>query len=306
MQSDFNPDNLDRFFKKQLSETERNDIEKMMAQDPLLKSEIHFQQEVVEAICQHRKWELKNRLNALAPESSPLFTIPRVAFGSTLTLAGLLTATLFWFDSKKSTQTPQTKAQPIVQYIKQKPAQAPNLTQTATKPIQIEITPTKAEPISIVRTAYVAMHETAAAPITEQPCLPARMEAFIEDTELALQEATIKMYDENLLFEISNTDTDNGAFDRHSEDEHNLERMATSQLLRYQYYNEHLSLYNNASAGKQIHAIVQGELRHFLYYDNVYYEFFDEQVTEIIMQPVRDKNAITLIKEILIQMESLK
>ena len=302
MPLDFNPDYLDRYFKNQLSDTDRQIMEQLIAQDPLLKSEMHFQREVVEAICQRRKWELKARLNALAPESSPLFTIPRLAFGSTLTIAGLLTATLFWFDSKKIAQAPERQAKPVVKQIQEK-----------NKPEIVQTKPVQAKPIQVkpIQTNYVTRIELpVAAPtqkatvVKEEPCLPNTQD--IVQVDVMAQDMAIKAYDESLLFEISNTDTDNGVFDRYSEDENNLERTALSQMLRYQYYHGRLSLYNNTSAGKQIHTEIEGELRYFLYYENVYYEFFDEQTSEAIMSPLRDKNVLVILKQMIAQMEHIK
>lgn len=302
MQLDFTPENLDRYFKKQLSESEQRAVEQKISQDPLLKSEIDFQQEVIEAICQRRKWEIKQRLDALAPETSPLFSLPRIAFGTTLTIAGLLTATLFWFDSKKYAKAPQNKElKPIIKYTQEKEQvkEAAKITNIQPNHIQDQKTAfaptytiTQNTPTLPVRT------KQAEQPIqnTEKqaPCLP---EAQTEEAMLSKQDAFIKLYDEMLWFEVNNTDTDNGAFNRNSEDSQSLDRLVAGQMLRYQYYNGQLSLYNNASAGKQIHTTIQNKERHFLLYEGVYYEFFDGQIQEIVMQPVRDRQTLTLLQD---------
>lgn len=300
MQLDFTPENLDRYFKKQLSEAEMKAVEQKIAQDPLLKSEIDFQQEVIEAICQQRKWEIKQRLDALAPESSPLFNIPRLAFGTTLTIAGLLTATLFWFDNKKIVNAPQTKNQekPITKHIHDEKKVAKNVKQPTI------IKQTENQPIAVPYTTQnIQNTPNLPAPKAEikkieEPCLPKVQE---EEATLSAQDALIKLYDETFWFEVSNTDTDNGAFDRNSEIEHSLERVMASKMLRYQYYNGQLWLYNNTNSGKQLHTLIDGKERHFLYYENVYYEFFESQMTETLMKPIRDKKILSLVKEMITQ-----
>lgn len=308
MHIDFNPDNLDRYFKNQLSEADRLAMEQKIAQDPLLQSEVNFQREVVEAICQKRKWELKQRLDAVAPETSPIFTLPRIAFGTTLTFAGLLTATLFWFENKKMpTAPPVAEQKPIVKHKKENLPTQQNAKQEKNT---VSITPSKVEQVPAVAPQAVnytqavkALPTQIAQPkvvVAEEPCAP---QPQVEEAQAnVLQDAMIKAYDEMLWFEVGNTDTDNGAFDRNSEDEHNLDRVASSQLLRYQYYNGQLSLYNNSATGKQVHTVIDGQARHFLLYEDVYYEFFDGQMTETVMQPIRDKQILKMVKEMLAQL----
>jgi hypothetical protein len=304
MHIDFNPDNLDRYFKNQLSEADRQAMEQKIAQDPLLQSEVNFQREVVEAICQKRKWELKQRLEAVAPESSPIFTLPRIAFGTTLTFAGLLTATLFWFDNKKTPSAPPVaERKPIVKHKQENIPTQSKASEEKNAPSKVEQMPVVAPQVVNYTQAVNALPAVIAQPkavATEEPCAP---QTQVEETVAnALQDAMIKAYDEILWFEVGNTDTDNGAFDRNSEDERNLDRIASSQLLRYQYYNGQLSLYNNTSAGKQVHTVIDGQARHFLLYEDVYYEFFDGQMTETVMQPIRDKQALKMVKEMLAQL----
>ena len=304
MHLDFNPDNLDRYFKNQLPDAERQALEEQIAQDPLLKSEINFQQGVVEAICQRRKWELKDRLNALTPETSPLFTLPRIAFGTTLTLAGLLTATLFWFDNKKTAQAPQKQpvVAPIAQRTEKKAEPQANYTLPTTNQNshiaqQKAIAPTVAEITLVAATPHkIETFEKARVNVV----CPPQQELVAEDNQMP------EYLDESLLFEVANTDTDNGAFDRNSEDEHSLDRAAARQRLRYQYYSGQLSLYNNTSPGKQIHTAIDGKVRHFLYYEGVFYEFFDNQISETIMQPLRDKQAFKIVKEAVMQLEAMR
>jgi hypothetical protein len=305
MPIEFNPDNLDRYFKNQLSEVEKSAFEQKMAQDPLLQSEMNFQREVIEAICQKRKWELKQRLDALAPETTPIFTLPRLAFGSTLTLAGLVTATLFWFDSKKMAEAPKQSKQIVkIEDQKTKKEQSkemPNLYRPKVEQ-NVTVQPKVAQnPVFVAPVAIQQPQNEKNTQNVDAPCLPESPAQAHDAVAVSMQDAMVKMYDEAIWFEVSNTDTDNGAFDRNSDDERSLDRLASSQMLRYQYYNGQLSLYNQSSAGKQIHTSIDGQPRHFLLHEEVYYEFFDGQTTQTVMQPVRDKQILKMLKDMFSQ-----
>ena len=66
-----NFEQVDRYLKGNLSETERAAFETKMQKDPLLQSEIKFQKEVFQAIGETRKTNIKARLDRLSVDHSP-------------------------------------------------------------------------------------------------------------------------------------------------------------------------------------------------------------------------------------------
>ena len=66
-----NFEQVDRYLKGNLSETERAAFEAKVQKDPLLQSEIKFQREVFQAISDTRKATIKARLNQLSVDYSP-------------------------------------------------------------------------------------------------------------------------------------------------------------------------------------------------------------------------------------------
>jgi hypothetical protein len=311
MNSNFHIEKIDAYLKNQLSEHDQKLFEQLIEQDPLLKGELQLQSEIVEAICEHRKTELKHRLNNVQVEPTPILYLPKTTFVGTIVAASLLTGVLVFFDSQEKSN--QKKNNPIVANVpKVQEYKTESRSNTIEKAQTQTPTPTtQSNPVTV--NTLISDNNTVAKP-TQEVSVPTRQATLRKENILPtlvktnLKEegkTTLKVIniqnitkEENVVLDIERTDSDNGVYDRMSEDEISLEHLAARQRLKYQFYNNQLFLYNANSVGKKLQLEVNGKKRHFLYYEGDYYEFYENQMTETEMKIVQDSRLISFLIEI--------
>lgn len=98
-----------------------------------------------------------------------------------------------------------------------------------------------------------------------------------------------------LAYETRNNDSDLGIFD--GKNEASLESIAEKNKLGYQYYNGKLFLIDPSVKGKEIHLNYNGKTRHFLLYDQEFFEFFDNRYEKSDLQSVKEPDLIDLLNK---------
>lgn len=105
----------------------------------------------------------------------------------------------------------------------------------------------------------------------------------------------------NLAYNIKDADSDLGIFD--GKNEPTLETMAEKNKLSYQYYNGKLFLFDPMVRGKEIHVTYKGKVRHFLYYEQEFFEFFDNSYQKTDLKRVLEHDVIDLLNKEIINKE---
>jgi hypothetical protein len=327
MNFEFLSEKIDAYLKDELSLRDRQTLEQMIEQDPILKSEFILQKEIHQAICDRRKLELKQRLSKVEIDEVPLYyNLPKAGLVGTLALAGALTTLLVLFDYSNQPDSSQIVpaltnekiiAQPkileeapiahsnsqttVIEDIKPKVetparevyvAEAPQ--KQDVKPLVVNVKPqiqlNEKESINIwnkSKSPLVAKKNTLVASKDELD------KPTLEATKIGLispKEST------EIAYETKDIDTDLSVFDGNNEP--TLESLSARNRLSYQHINNKLFLYNSGSRGKEIEYMKDGVKRHFiLFYDGDLYEFLENQYERADLKLISDINLIQEVKE---------
>src|SRR5437879_2635710 len=84
----YNPENIEAYITNKMSAGDKAFFQSELAKDPLLNNEIDLQKDIIESLKEHRKAQLKNRLNNIKIETAPTYTGLKVA--ASILLAGLI------------------------------------------------------------------------------------------------------------------------------------------------------------------------------------------------------------------------
>ncbi len=323
---------LDAFLKGQLSEQDTQNFNEVLDTDPLLKNEASLQKDIYEALCEARKSDLKARLNKINIEPyTPFYTLPRTALFGTLAIATLLTGFLVYFDiSKNEKFVPKTQDKNIVVLP---PAITPSPTITDNNPISHKEDEEFAIVSPIIVNTNLIKEEIDLVEIEKQ--VEEKVKAFEPEIvnlrlkNIPKKEPTIKNISPTIIVSESEThnldkapqakvknlraiknnkkenltlayqergsDDDLGIFD--GKNEPSLETMAEKNKLSYQYYNGKLFLIDPNVKGKEIHFSYKGKIRHFLLYEQEYFEFFDDRYEKTELQIVKESDLIDLLNK---------
>lgn len=337
MDKNFYADKIDAYINFELSEREKVMFEQMIEQDPILKSELEFQQEIVDAIRFKRKLELKSRLDKVPIDSIQIFHLPRLALAGTLVAASLIMGVLVFFEykeeqviknitSKISNHFPKNesivirpeKSTESTELSEVSPSNQLNSNEESINDEQKEVWKKQGvkdkNKSSNTKNNQLVLEES----ISKIATLPTSKDKPTQKAnDLGITEQISKLnlskidkedksrkkigfvLDKESYIDIpslSRKDTDNdvGIFD--GKNESTLENSARINKLSYQHYNGVLFVYNdNASRKEQFTLNDNGVVRHFLYYEETFYEFFTDVTTTTEMLLVTDTELVELL-----------
>ncbi|MCU0443466.1 MAG: hypothetical protein MUE85_01015 [Microscillaceae bacterium] len=316
MTHDFYNENLDAYLKSELTAQEKAVFEQLIEQDPVLKSDFLLQKDIYEAICQRRKQILKARLDKVEMDEIPFYyNLPRTAMVGTLATAVLLTGVLVFFDNVKSplqknehlAKAPETqKNSDTTNNIQQIEAKDPQIAE-AQSPTLLNETSTIAQPNYTIarvqnRNRLVINRLQVISPKNEAPLatidkIDTRQEFDKRADESGKPRLVVeKKQNVPLAFESKNTNDDLSVYD--GKNEPVLEKVSEKNKLTYQYYNNTLFLFNNNTRGKEFHLNINNKMRHFLLYENEYYEFNENQFNKSDLSKVEDSYLLQQLKNI--------
>jgi hypothetical protein len=318
MTHDFYNENLDAYFKSELSAQEKVVFEQFIEQDPVLKSDFLLQKDIYDAICQRRKQVLKARLDKVEMDEMPFYyNLPRTAMVGTLATAVLLTGVLVFFDNTKENVKTNEHLAKAPQVQKEKS------TNQSTNIIELkDPQKTVAESPQVNTEALVTSNQnyTVTRVQNRNRLVISRLRSVSEKNIVPLattQKITLQDFDKQtnengkshlvignkqdtqIAYQLKDTDSDLSVFD--GKNEPSLESISEKNKLSYQHYNEKLFLYNSNSRGKEIKLLSNGVARHFLFYENEFYEFNENQFDKSELNLVQNQELIQELKKYLIK-----
>lgn len=270
---------IEAYLNNQLSETERLDFEHLCMQDPILNSELKFQQDIIHAIQEYRKAELKQRL-ALIPTEGLISSYSYLK--STLVVLGLsgilITSGIFTYQN----------------FID--------------KPILLNSTSKKLS--QLISELPLPVEEEEVIPVVEvesnQPPIEEIVESYIpvqngEDYSSVTQKVANVFSNLNHHEDLSKMGdvlfNENLEKDSIHPSEGELFPSAEPDI-KYQYYNDRLFLHNNKSRGTLIPFEKNGLTRYYLLYEEYYYEINDNQEEIATPKVVKDVDVILELKKL--------
>lgn len=320
MDKDLYIEKIEAYLLDKLSSEDKAGFEALIDTDPILKSELQFQKEIIEAIRERRKNELKKRLDNITVESFSFYELSRTLWIS-LTLLSV-SVLLIFTAIKVFDRVPTSQSKTALSQESTSKTQAPELSQVSPVPPEEKMENQEEKELESVSPAYSSPQSqmTMAIPAksVESPkeripaAQPARDKVY--NAPLATrqpldlnQEVDDRTLIDSKVSNIYSAQKDNssatsaagseddvkGIFD--GTNEANLEEIAERNKLNYQYYNNKLFLYPRGAHGKSIKLYNKGLERTFLYYESNYYELKESQVDTQQATPIRDE---TLIQEL--------
>ena len=324
MDKEIYTDTIEAYLLNKLDIEDKIAFRQVIEKDPILKSELQFQGQIIEAIQMSRKTELKARLNAIQIQQSPFQQLPRFVWfvGTSILVGALLIAVFFPYEQTNKQLTIQSsplnnKSKPLV--IKDK---APKTTEGKSRVDESAIQEKETQPKPSVN--YPKQRENSM--YTAQPTSTTELDDAQNSSELStLNQKTNHnlathlpyRYDskankskrfmskiDNILesqkdtyaFEADDEEDVKGIFD--GTNEANLEEIAQRNILSYQYYNDQLFLYNYQGSYKVIRTFIDKQERHFLHYEGRFYELKTPQIEKRELRSVNDSTLINNLQQL--------
>jgi hypothetical protein len=316
MTHDFYNENLDAYLKSELSAQEKVVFEQFIEQDPVLKSDFLLQKEIFDAICQRRKQVLKARLDKVEMDEVPFYyNLPRTAMVGTLATAILLTGVLVFFDNTKENGQTNEHLAKAPQEQKNKNAKQtsklielkdPQKAEAESPQVNTQALLTNHQPYTIARVQNrnrVVINRLATLSEKNRVPLATTQKITLQDFNKQANEISkphlvlAHKQDTQIAYQLKDTDSDLSVFD--GKNEPSLESISEKNKLSYQHYNEKLFLYNSNSRGKEIKLVANGMTRHFLFYENEFYEFNENQFDKSELFLVQSQELIEELKKYL-------
>ncbi len=285
---------IEAYFDGTIKPTDKTMLEHKVQKDPLLKAEFDLQKSIVEGLEQTRKFQLKQRLNAIdvsVPAPGLISSTTVKWIGSSLVVASLLTALYFWPFSSTSIIPLNLTSNDAVNWganeeaimPKNKLATSQNMPATA-----LFVKPTVVPDKDLASTSNIT-----------NKALPS-----VSDLKAEVKPQSLVSFEDEKLFKAENEKL-NSLNARSitapaiAETEIALLAPIAEQKYHYKYFNNKLFLYGNFD--EQPYEIVElnnkGNRQLFLSYKEYIY-IIEENVTEIDqLSTLKDK---MLIKELLL------
>ncbi|NJO00832.1 MAG: hypothetical protein HC880_03285 [Bacteroidia bacterium] len=271
MNKDFDVNHIEAYLLDKLSREDKIAFQQLIEKDPILKHEIQFQHEIIEAICLQRKMELKDRLTKLDIQPASYSYWSRLAlFGSAMVVLWVGTW-LVWPETDSSTEPmprislvdPRGILQLSEPPILAMPKSINGAMKSAPRSIQLVQKPkvkgdynSSSETLSLqssARQLHQAEETTNAdeSPVDNKQIYATKLENI----------RSAKKPDLALPMSAKEEDAVKGLVD--GSQEINLEDLAAKNKPSYQYINGDLFLYNHVSQGEVLDLEINGQEKSF-------------------------------------------
>lgn len=325
MKDHFDTDYLESYILDKLPEKDKIALEQLIEQDPILKSELQIQKEIIDAIRAQRRIQLKQRLSGIPVNTSSTDNFYRAVLLGTALVAGLFS--IFWFtkgldsqiaqeqlrqEEKASVQSPQTKSsQPsstiltdVAELNQSEANSAQEISENNTDQVAQYQTESAPRTIRVNARRLTSPVNSTLKPVESLPLVPVKVELSVDKEESVQKQVENFQAISKLALNAPNNqpikEEVKGIFD--GPNEARLEDLAARNRLSYQYYNNQLFLYNNRSWGRELRMEIDGQEELFLYYESEYYHLNKNQVERTEPCPIKDQAMIKKLDALRIQL----
>lgn len=291
MNKDFYSEKIDAYLKDELTFKDKAVFEQMVEQDPILKSDLKLQQEIIEAICHHRKADLKLRLSNLNVDltGSVLNPLAKPIVIGSMIVAGLISTVVF-FNSPQNTGLKENASALQIEGKTEENALLKLNEEAGNEQEEKEVVSENTTSNTEVRVNPQNKENNRQNLALEQ--LRARMNKNPDENNKARAISDVR---KNNSFKTDRKENDKGIFD--GKNEASLESISAKNKLSYQYYNNELFLYNNTSKGQEIR-LKEGEIQKiYLYYEKNYYELNENQIEKVELRPITNSELINKLEK---------
>lgn len=283
------PEIIESYLKGELTGAEKAAFEAQLEQDPLFKSEIELQKDIINSIKGYRKNQLKDRLSNIDVSATSYFNIAALKIAVTILMLGMFSYGSYYF---LFTKDENEVISPASQVKEEKVVKAPYqpeviLKETDKRP---EASGEKEE-VEEVRTDNKAEKETAVS-------INKKTNKEIERKEVVVAPNVIDTFEEKQIL-VNNNNFDNPVnstslpAEKITEVEIRNEDNKGKQL-KYKYLNKKLYLYGDFSTSPyeliELNSNVGKKL--FLFHNHLYYQLSEKQKNIAPLNPIIDSLVI--------------
>lgn len=268
---------IEAFIKGDLSEADKVSIESQMEQDPLFKSEVELQKDIINSLKSFRKNELKDRLNKVDVSSTSYFNYTAMKIAASLLITAFLSYGIYYYINSNSEET---KVE----------IEENNESKSTSNSSEVLVDGFK-EPQHLAKKNTVEEKTPATKPVSKPKVSKEAKENIVTPNVIDTFEEGQSIVKENIVTNSSESGTLTAS--KISDIEISHEETGNSQLM-YKYLNKKLYLYGdfsqspyellelNSNAGKAL----------FLYHNNRYYQLVDGQKNVTSLKSLSDSIVI--------------
>lgn len=283
----YNPQNIEAYLRGKLSKTDRELFENDLAKDPLLKNELSLQKDIISSLKEHRKDDLKRRLNAIEIRSPWYYGAPLKVAASFSTIAVITLLSYFGYntigDKKSTVAVVQERQTTNEDAVSKKASRNVKITQEKKNTVETNSPNLNSSSNRVLRKEdKQKIHSKEESPT---PLVPAvndnyNEEAFNPDHNLKIPEGNVVPANDHktsdIQVQIAST---------------------TEHKFHYQFFNNKLFLFCDFSSGPyellELHNKKSRDL--YLFYNDNYYEIKHNQHE---VTPLRQIKSSNLIKQL--------
>ncbi|HXA01662.1 MAG TPA: hypothetical protein VNW99_06725 [Cytophagaceae bacterium] len=297
----YNPENIEAYITNKMSAADKASFQNELAKDPLLNNEIDLQKDIIESLKEHRKAQLKNRLNNIDVTTTTNYTGLKVA--ASILLAGLISFAGYNYlnNNKKNNQnipvTNNTVISPektvITNNSKPEVITEKEKTNNTTNNIDIKgtvITSNQSSNSTIITRTTRTITQT-----TVESVNPAFNTPDVKDRH---EEGDGIKSDNNISMPKGDVGNNN---DESSLDNLKIEKIKDKKHnLFYQYYNNKLFLYGDFDSKPyeilELNTLKDKQL--YLYFEDKYYGLKQNQIDITALELISNKETLHKLNEI--------
>jgi hypothetical protein len=292
-----NEDLVSRYLDNEMSDVEKLEFENRLASDPGLKEEYAFQKDVIQAVKESRRMELKSRLSNIQPPSTPIYQTLGVKIAAVASITAIVgVGTYYMLNNKEElglTDVDITKSKSIEYTPKKEMPSIPEVHVPPPEDVQIDEG-------AVEETPAPARDEDASKVTASKKSTPKPSKPQVVRPEIAEEPAEDDLITENIA-EESNYNTI-------EEIKENIESTVEIETEKSRRYSNHYKFYNNKlyllgdfknSPYEIIELNSSKGKDYFLYYEDNFYRLYKDVVKPAPLEKVEDEAILDELKIIL-------
>ena len=281
----YNPQNIEAYLRGKLSSTDQEIFENEVLKDPLLQNELTLQKDIISSLKEHRKADLKKRLNAIEIKSPWYYSIP-VKVAASVTAISIATLVSYFGYNSYNDKKETTVA--VVQKTESYSADKINSKIESSDITSVEVKRNAADVNypSLKSIREVSKEESKKKNIIQEkaivPAVPPVIDNYNE--EVFNPDHTLRIPEGNVV-----------PTDDHKASDIQVQIASTTEhKFHYQFFNNKLFLFCDFTSGPyellELHNKKSRDL--YLFYSGSYYEIKHNQHEVTPLKPIKNSNLI--------------
>ncbi len=287
----FSPENIEAYLTNNLSEAEKVKFEKELSKDPLLKNEVDLQSDIIKAIQQTRKLELKRRLNSIDIPSTATYFSYRIA--ATVLIGLSLIGSMVYYGYDRSTLTVEQvkrSEKVIVPVVRNNTQSSSSLKDAVSSDLSVANSPIQTAPSILADKNTIVSHEPSAVFRETNINAPEIKSEFIEEEEFSIDHSV----------SVPKGEVIDSHEDLTSEVEVSIQNPIGENNFHYKFFDKKLFLFSdfNSQPYELIEFNKKNSKQLYLYYNNSYYQLKGNQMEITPLKAIKNQELIKQLEAV--------